>query len=125
LQRDNVPPGIHAERYDRASTVGHGDRADRYPGETVARTAQYDESTRTGESGRGFDVSSDRRVGTETLLLLLTVLVVGLLVGVGALQVYLSGDTGALARNFGIGLILLVFSAALYWQWSGESSLRE
>ncbi|WP_435348841.1 hypothetical protein [Haloarchaeobius sp. HRN-SO-5] len=70
-------------------------------------------------------MSDERRFETETLMLLLALLVVGLLVGVGVLRVYLSGDTGALVRNFGIGLVLLVFSLALYWQWSGESSLRE
>ena len=65
------------------------------------------------------------RVETETLLLLLTGVVLFLLLGVGVLQLYFSGETGPLIRNLGIAVVLLVFSLALYRQWNHESTVRE
>ena len=47
---------------------------------------------------------------TETLMLLLSLLVIGFLISVGVLQYTLTGDPGNLFRNLGIGVILLAFS---------------
>ncbi|RZV06652.1 hypothetical protein BDK88_3676 [Natrinema hispanicum] len=50
-------------------------------------------------------------------MLVLSILVIAILVGVGILQVYLSGDYGSLFRNLGIGVLLLLFSIGFYRKW--------
>ena len=65
------------------------------------------------------------RVETETLFLLLTGVVLVLLLSVGVLQLYFSGETGPLIRNLGITVVLLIFSLALYRQWNHESTAEE
>ena len=67
-------------------------------------------------------MNSTGRVETETLLLLLTGVVLLLLVGTGVLRLYFSGEMGPLLRNLGIAVVLFVFSLALYWQWTREST---
>jgi len=70
-------------------------------------------------------VSNRGRVASETLLLLLTGVVVLILIGVGLLQVYLSGEFGTLLRNLGIAVVLVVLSLGLYRRWNRESTLGE
>ncbi|WP_327054085.1 hypothetical protein [Halomicrococcus gelatinilyticus] len=69
---------------------------------------------------------SDRgQVDSETLLLLLTGVVVLILIGVGLLRLYIDGEFGTLLRNLGIAVVLLVLSLGLYRQWNRESTLGE
>jgi len=70
-------------------------------------------------------VSNRGRVASETLLLLLTGVVVLILIGVGLLQVYLSGEFGPLLRNLGIAVVLVVLSLGFYRRWNRESTLGE
>ena len=70
-------------------------------------------------------MSNRGRVASETLLLLLTGVVVLILIGVGLLQVYLSGEFGTLLRNLGIAVVLVVLSLGLYRRWNRESTLGE
>jgi hypothetical protein len=65
-------------------------------------------------------VSVSDRLDTATVMLSLAAVVIVLLLGVGLLRLYLSGDSGPLLRNIAIGVILLVFSVALYRQWGRE-----
>ncbi|ELZ24684.1 hypothetical protein C476_03498 [Natrinema limicola JCM 13563] len=64
-------------------------------------------------------VNSTDTVDDATWMLVLSILVIAVLVGVGLLQVYLSGDYGSLFRSIGIGLLLLLFSVGFYRKWHG------
>ena len=52
-----------------------------------------------------------------TWMLVLSGVVIAFLVGVGLLQLSLTGDLGSLFRNLGIGLVLALFSAGFYRKW--------
>ncbi|WP_130501511.1 MULTISPECIES: hypothetical protein [Natrinema] len=62
-------------------------------------------------------MNSTDTVDDATWMLVLSILVIAILVGVGILQVYLSGDYGSLFRNLGIGVLLLLFSIGFYRKW--------
>jgi hypothetical protein len=63
-------------------------------------------------------MTDSHRFDTATVMLILALTVVGLLVGI--LRVYLGEAVGSLLRYLAIGVVLLVFSAALYRQWRTE-----
>ena len=65
-------------------------------------------------------MTSNSRVDTPTTMLALSLLVIGLLVGIGILRVFRGEPVGSLLRYFAITVILLVFSIALYRQWRDE-----
>ncbi len=65
-------------------------------------------------------MTDSHRFDTATVMLILALTVVGLLVGIGILRVYLGEAVGSLLRYLAIGVVLLVFSAALYRQWRAE-----
>ena len=52
-----------------------------------------------------------------TWMLVLSGVVIAFLVGVGLLQLSLTGDLGSLFRNLGIGLVLALFSVGFYRKW--------
>jgi len=52
-----------------------------------------------------------------TWMLVLAVVVIAFLVGVGLLQLTITGDLGSFFRNLGIGLLLLAFSVGFYRKW--------
>ena len=56
-------------------------------------------------------------VDSATWMLVLSAVVVTFLVGVGLLQLSLTGDLGSFFRNLGIGLLLLLFSVGFYKKW--------
>ena len=47
-------------------------------------------------------------------MLILSLVVVIVLIGVGLLQLSITGDYGSFFRNLGIGLLLLLFSVGFY-----------
>ncbi len=65
-------------------------------------------------------MSNRTQFDTPTAMLVLSLLVIGLLVGTGILRVYLREPVGSVLRYFAIAVILLVFTIALYRQWSNE-----
>lgn len=52
-----------------------------------------------------------------TLMLALSGPVIAFLVGVGLLQLSITGDPGPFFRDLGVGLVLLLFSAGFYRKW--------
>lgn len=70
-------------------------------------------------------MSNRGQVDSETLMLVLTGVVVLILIGVGLLRLYIDGEFGTLLRNLGIAVVLLVLSIGLYRRWSQESTLGE
>jgi len=56
-------------------------------------------------------------IDSATWILVLSAVVVTFLVGVGLLQLSLTGDLGSFFRNLGIGLLLLLFSVGFYRKW--------
>ncbi len=62
-------------------------------------------------------MSSTRTSDEATWALALSVVVVTFLVGVGLLQLSISGDRGSFLRNVGIGLFLFLFSVRYYRTW--------
>jgi hypothetical protein len=64
-----------------------------------------------------FDFDDD---GFENWMFALFLVAILLLVAVGFGSFQQTGDVGSLARNLGIGLLLLLFSVAFYRKWSEE-----
>ncbi|MFD1587682.1 hypothetical protein ACFR9U_11870 [Halorientalis brevis] len=56
-------------------------------------------------------------VDVATWMLALSGVVIAFLVGVGLLQLSITGDLGSFFRNLGIGLLLLLFSVGFYRKW--------
>lgn len=62
-------------------------------------------------------MSDSDSVDVATWMLVLSGVVVAFLVGVGLLQLSITGDLGSFFRNLGIGLLLLLFSVGFYRKW--------
>ena len=62
-------------------------------------------------------MSDSESVDVATWMLVLSGVVVAFLVGVGLLQLSITGDLGSFFRNLGIGLFLLLFSVGFYRKW--------
>ncbi|OLZ41487.1 hypothetical protein A6E15_11040 [Natrinema saccharevitans] len=62
-------------------------------------------------------MNSTGTVDEATWMLVLSLVVVTFLVGVGLLQLSMTGDLGSFFRNLGVGLFLLLFSVGFYRKW--------
>ncbi|WP_336037722.1 hypothetical protein [Halobacterium yunchengense] len=59
----------------------------------------------------------DATADVATWMLVLSGVVVAFLVGVGLLQLSLTGDVGSFARDLGIAVVLVAFGAGFYRKW--------